>query len=52
MTPDTHLVTYRSGNSCTQVDYILIRCTDLKQAQNVKVIGDEECVTQNKLLVF
>ena len=31
MKPDTHLVTYRSGNSCTQVDYILTRHSDLKQ---------------------
>ena len=50
MKPDSHIVTYRSGNSCTQVDYILTRCSDLKQVQNVKMIGDEECVTQHKLL--
>ena len=35
MKPDSHLVTYRSGNSCTQVDYILTRRSDLKQVQNV-----------------
>ena len=51
MKPDSHLVTYRSGNRYTQVNYILTRCSDLKQVQNVKVIGDEECVTQHKLLV-
>ena len=50
MKPDSHLVTYRSGNSCTQLDYILTRFSDLKQVQNVKVIGDEECVNQHKLL--
>ena len=47
---DSHLVTYRFGNSCTQVDYILTRRSNLKQIQNVKVIGDEKCVTQHKLL--
>ena len=51
MKPNNHLVTYRSRNSCTQVDYILTRRSDLKEVQNVKVIGDEECVTQHKLLV-
>ena len=51
MKPESHLVTYQSSNSCTQVDYILTRCSDLKQVQNVKVIGDEECVTQTKLLI-
>ena len=50
MKPDSHLVTYRSGNSCTQLDYILTRFSDLKQVQNVKVIGDEECVNQHELL--
>ena len=30
-----HLVTYRSANSCTQVDYILTRRSELKQVQNV-----------------
>ena len=51
MKPDSHLVTYRSGNSCIQVDNILTRHSDLKQVQNVKVIGDEKCVTQYKLLI-
>ena len=27
----------------------MTRCSDLKQVQNVKVIGDEKCVTQHKL---
>ena len=38
MKPDIHLVTYRSGNSCMQVDYILTRCGDIKQVQNVKLL--------------
>ena len=42
--PDSYLITYRSGNSCTQVDYILTKRSDLKQVQNVKGIGDEKCV--------
>ena len=48
---DNHLVTYRPRNPCTQVDYILTRHSDLKQVQSVKLIGDEECVAQHKLLV-
>ena len=47
MKSDSHLVTYKSGKLCTQVDYILTRHSDLKQFQNVKMIGDEECVTQH-----
>ena len=51
MKPDSHLVIYRSGNSCSQVDYILTRHSNPKQVQNVKVIGNEECVTQHKFFV-
>ena len=51
MKPNNHLVTYRSGNSCIQVDYNLAKRSDLKQVQNVKVIRDEDCVTQHKLLL-
>ena len=51
MKPDSHLVTYRSGNSCTQVDYNLTRRSDLKQVQNVKVNRNEGCVTQHELVV-
>ena len=51
MKPDSHLVICRSGNSCSQVDYILTRRSNPKQVQNVKVIGNEECVTQHKLFV-
>ena len=49
--PGSYLVTYQSGNSHTQVDYILTRPSDLKQIQNVKMIGVVKYVTQHKLLV-
>ena len=49
--PDSHTITYRSGDTRTQVDYILTRQSNLKHVLNVKVIGSEECVTQHKLLV-
>ena len=52
MKAHSYLVTKRSGNWCTQVGYILTRSSDLKEVQNAKVIGNEECVTQHKLLVF
>ena len=48
---DSHLVTYQSGNSCTQVDCILARRSDLKQVQNAKVSDNEECITQHKLFI-
>ena len=44
---DSRLVTYRSGNSCLQIDYILVRQTDLKLVRDVKVIGGEGCVSQH-----
>ena len=49
--PDNHLVTYRSGKACSQIDFILVRRPDLKCARDVKVIGGEECVSQHKLLI-
>jgi hypothetical protein len=49
--PDSQIITYKSGDARTQVDYILVRQCDQKHVRDVKVIGSEECVTQHKLLV-
>ena len=48
---DSHLVSYWSGYSCTQIDCILTR-RDLKLVQNVNMIRDEEYASQHKPLVY
>ena len=47
---NSQLVTYNSGVCATQIDYILLR-TELKLVKNAKVIRNEECIPQQKLLV-
>ena len=49
--PDSKLITHKSGTSLSQIDFILIKRKDLKMIRNTKVIGNEECVSQHKLLV-
>ena len=39
---DSHLITYKSGNIATQIDFILFRRTMRKLVTDVKVIPDEE----------
>ena len=48
---DSHLITYQSGNAKTQIDFILLRKSNLKMAEDIKVIPSEECVPQHKLLI-
>ena len=48
---DSQLLTFRSGNAYSQIDYILVRKSDFKFVRDVKVISGEECVSQQKLLV-
>ena len=45
------LITYSSGGNSTQIDYILVRRSRLKNVKNINAIGSEECVTQHRLLV-
>ena len=47
----TKLITYKSGSTVSQVDYILLRDAARKSVLDAKVIGSEECITQHKLLV-
>ena len=47
-----HLVTYSSGNTQTQIEYILTGKSQGNLVTDVKVIAGEEYVTQHKLLVF
>ena len=44
-----HLVTYQSGKNQNQIDYILVKRQNMKLVRDVKVIPNEECVTQHKL---
>ena len=48
---DSHLITYKSGNIATQIDFILFRRTRCKLVTNVKVIAGEEVALQHQLLV-
>ena len=47
----SHLVTYKSGQNETQIDYILIRKEDKTLATDCKVIPSESVVAQHKLVV-
>ena len=48
---DSHLITYHSGVTKTQIDFIMVRKDLFKSIKAVKVIPSEECVPQHKLLV-
>ena len=48
---DSHLITYRSGNTATQIDSMLFRKSLRKLVMDVKVIPGEEVALQHQLLV-
>ena len=48
---ESHLITYESGPYRSQVDYILLRKHQQKFVKDAKVIPNEECVPQHRLLV-
>ena len=48
---DSHLITYRSGNTATQIDFVLLRKSLRKLVMDVKVIPGEEVALQHQLLV-
>ncbi|KAK4329584.1 hypothetical protein Pmani_000059 [Petrolisthes manimaculis] len=47
----SHLITYSSGGTSSQIDYFLVSRKDWKFVRDVKVIPGEECISQHKLLV-
>ena len=47
----SHLITYKSGQNETQIDYILVRKEDKRLVMDCKVIPGEPVVTQHRLLV-
>ncbi|XP_047118377.1 craniofacial development protein 2-like [Schistocerca piceifrons] len=48
---DSHLITYYSGTNTTQVNYIPVRCCDLKDVLDVKVIPYKTVVMQHHSLI-
>ena len=48
---DSHLITYRSSNTVTQIDFMLFRKSLRKLVMDVKVIPGEEVALQHQLLV-
>lgn len=49
---DEHLITYKSGNHATQIDYFLLRKNKLPCVKNCKVIPGEPLVAQHRMLVM
>ena len=46
-----YLVTYQSGNSSSQLDYVLVRQSNRKMVNDVKVVAGEECAPQHNFVV-
>ncbi|KAL5153945.1 Craniofacial development protein 2 [Glycine soja] len=49
---EEHLITYKSGRTCSQIDFFLIRKSDRKYCLNCKVIPGESLTTQHRVLVM
>ncbi|KAH1214992.1 Craniofacial development protein 2 [Glycine max] len=49
---EEHLITYKSGGTCSQIDFFLIRESDRKYCLNCKVIPGESLTTQHRVLVM
>ncbi|KAL5128533.1 Craniofacial development protein 2 [Glycine soja] len=47
-----HLITYKSGGTCSQIDFFLTRKSDRKYCLNCKVIPGESLTTQHRVLVM
>ncbi|KAJ0175133.1 hypothetical protein K1T71_009274 [Dendrolimus kikuchii] len=48
---DEHLITYKSGNNKTQIDFILTRRNKMNTVKDCKVIPGEPLTSQHRLLV-
>ena len=51
MKKDEHRITYKSGEHCTQVDYILYRRCNLKEIEDCKVFTGESVARQHRMVV-
>ena len=45
------LITYETDKCRTVIDYILIRKSERKLIRDIKVIGQEECISSHKLII-
>jgi hypothetical protein len=48
----SHLVTFSSGQHCSQIDFILTRREDMHACLDCKVIPGECVVSQHKLVIL
>ena len=51
MKKDEQRITYKSGEHCTQVDYILYRWCNLKEIEDCKVFAGESVARQHRMVV-
>ncbi|XP_020233683.1 craniofacial development protein 2-like [Cajanus cajan] len=49
---EEHLITYKSGMVCSQIDFFLVRKSDRKFCMDCKVIPGESLTTQHRVLVM
>ena len=49
---DEHLITYSSGGKTSQLDYILVKQSEVKNLKDCKVIPGSEIVSQHRLVVL
>ena len=49
---DVHLITFQSGGHNTQIDYLLVRRSDLRACRDCRVFPGEACSSQHKLLAL
>jgi len=49
---ESHLITFRSGSSVSQIDFFLTRKVDRGYCMDCKVVPGESVVTQHKLLIL
>ena len=49
---DVHLITFQSGGHNTQIDFLLVRKSDLRACRDCRVFPGEACSSQHKLLAL
>ena len=49
---DQKLITYKSGNCATAIDYAVVQKEVMKKVKDTKVIPVEECFSQHRLLIM
>ena len=48
---EEHMVTYKSGGRCTQVDYVMCRRSHLKEIGDCKVVAGDSVARQHRMVV-